>query len=876
MFATMNTRRRFAAALAGVTLAVAVARALGAVLEQDALSLRVAPENGAVELTDRKAGVTWRSQTARFGEVTLLVKGRPQRVPLGKCRVHPAREALQITFDPLTNGALLRVAARAVNERTLDISYEADAPLTIESIRLLDSLFATTGTGYVVVPVREGLLVPGNSGREFTQRFDTYAYEGCHMAMFGVVREEAAALVTWNDLYPNLEVRSVVEPSAPQVLTPSLLLRQTGRSFRIQLLGRSDYVGIAQAYRAVARERGWLGTWEEKLKQHPDAARYFGASNVKLWSVLTRRMNDESTREESLRVNWTFEEAAQVAEHLKRDLELDRVLFTLGGWIHRGYDNQHPDILPAAPECGGDAALADCARRVRELGYLFCLHDNYQDIYRDSPSWNERYIQKAADGSLTKGGQWAGGRAYITCAQMALELAQRPQNLRAVKKLTGANSYFIDTTYAAGLQECFDTEHPLTRHDDLRWKQALSDYARALFGTFGSECGREWALPHADFFEGLTAVGGKNYHSLDPARFGASVVPLFELVYRDTIALYGKYGYDPANAAEYVLHHVAIGRPLHYHSMPAHLYWQQNGADEWPVRASMGEFKQRSQRTFSLSYRWTVTGRMSNTLHALVHFTDAKGKILFQGDFAPTPPMTEWKSGEITQGPFTVSVPPELEGTFDVRVGLYDRATGSRATLLGRGDGEQRYVIGKLNVNGAHITCTPAATRVSTSDPALFTRADRGWARGMHRQDRFLKNTHEILSPLNEITSRVPMTKHEFLSPDRKVQRSVFGDNTAEVVVNMSSDEFRWNSQLGGEVVLPPLGFLVEASEFVAFHASRWNGRTYADPPLFTLRSTDGKPLAAAAAVRVFHGFGDEWIDFRGATHRVQRASVVK
>ena len=32
---------------------------------------------------------------------------------------------------------------------------------------------------------------------------------------------------------------------------------------------------------------------------------------------------------------------------------MDNVLFTMGGWIHRGYDNQHPDILPAAPECGG-------------------------------------------------------------------------------------------------------------------------------------------------------------------------------------------------------------------------------------------------------------------------------------------------------------------------------------------------------------------------------------------------------------------------------------------------------------------------------------------------------------------------------------------
>jgi hypothetical protein len=279
-------------------------------------------------------------------------------------------------------------------------------------------------------------------------------------------------------------------------------------------------------------------------------------------------------------VNWTFAEAAQVAEHLKRDLELDRILFILGGWIHRGYDNQHPDILPTAPECGGDEAFADFARRVRQQGYLLGLHDNYQDIYRDSPSWDEQWVMKQRDGTLAKGGHWAGGVAYLTCSKQALELARRPQNLPGVRRLSGPAAYFIDTTYAAGLQECFDAEHPLTRLDDLRWKQAISDYARNVFGLFGSECGREWAIPHADFFEGLTGVSGGWFHDARLTdKLGAVVVPLFEMVYRDTIAMYGKYGYDIRQASDYVLHHLSIGRPLHYHNVPHHLYWERPPAE---------------------------------------------------------------------------------------------------------------------------------------------------------------------------------------------------------------------------------------------------------------------------------------------------------
>ena len=468
-------------------------------------------------------------------------------------------------------------------------------------------------------------------------------------------------------------------------------------------------------------------------------------------------MSEDSTKEERVRVNWTFDEAAQVAEHLKNDLKLDKVLFIMGGWIHRGYDNQHPDILPSAPECGGDDAFADACRRIRALGYVLCLHDNYQDIYSDSPSWNERYVQKNADGSLVKGGHWAGGRAYITCSQMALELARRPQNLTAVKKLSHADSYFIDTTYAAGLQECFDKEHPLTRADDLKWKQAMSDYAREVFGSFGSECGREWAIPHADFFEGLTGVSGSWYHNKDlPKQLGATVVPLFELVYRDCIAAYGKYGYDPAQAARYVLHHIAIGRPLNYHIIPSRLYWKE-------------------------------TSRQKEKEPA-------------------------------------------------------------------------------------------AAASAKAVDLALFTRAERGWAEGLHVVDRFVKNTHEILSPLNEITARVPMTQHEFLTPDRKVQRSMFGSgsNATVVIVNASATESRHKSKFGGEVELPPDGFIIESPTFVAFHASSWNGLHYDAPVLFTLRTVNGEAFDHAKQLRIFHGFGDTRVRIGGSVERVEKEAVIQ
>ena len=861
-------------------------------IETAHLRFTLSPDTGCYELTDKQAGVTWRSNPfqARFGEALLEVLLEDGLVSLNRCQAEKAGTRLVATFMPLADnpGAKLRVQVRPLaGGRALECGYDADPALAVENIRLLDEALWTTDTeqGYVVVPVREGLLIPADSGLNFSHRFDTYAYEGCHMTMLGAVKNGAAALITWTDPYVAAEVRSAVTNIAGvdgrQALLVSLALRKSATSFQVRLLGRGDYTDIAKAYRAVARDQGWLVRWEEKLKGHPGRAKYFGASNYKLWSTLSRQMNEDSTQELSVKVHWTFDEAAQVAEHLKRDLQLDKVLFSLGGWIHRGYDNQHPDILPAARECGGDLAFSNACRRIRALGYVLSLHDNYQDIYRDAPSWNEDYINKNPDGSLIKGGHWAGGMAYITCSRKALELAQRPQNLAAVKRLSDADSYFIDTTYAAGLYECFDPHHPLSRADDMKSKQALSDYAREVFGSFGSECGREWAIPHADYFEGFTGVSGTYYHNKDlPRQLGATPVPLFEMVYRDCIQMYGKYGYDPAQAAEYVLHHISLGRPLNYHSVPPGLYWKKESRENTglALSPSVVEVRQTAPRQFSISYRWKVDATPADDWRVFVHFCDAAGQIKFQNDYAPPVPTSKWLVGEQRQGPFTVTVPEGLGGTFNVRLGLFQPAGGQRAQLASRQDSERTTPAGKLTVRDGRIEFDSAAPSLGpdTGNGAVFTRADGGWAEGLNLLDRFVKNTHEILSPLNELTSQMPMTRHRFLTPDHKVRCSVFGDGqtAVEVIVNIGSADYLHRTKSFGDVLLPPWGFVVESPTFAAFYATSWNGLRYDAPPLFTLRSLDGKPLNRSKRVRIFHGFGDARVKLGSQVGTVPRETV--
>lgn len=817
--------------------------------------------DGHLEIVDRAGGVTWKTapRAGRFGEVSLNDNGKKSTVGLEKPTVKAGAGGVDLVFAPAA-GCAVTVQIRATDD-TLAFSYSVTGNVQVERIRLLDSL-SLSGADYALIPARLGLLVPANSGLAFTQSFDTSAYEGCHMTMTGLVHDGAAALVTWADPYTSVELKN-----DKQTLAASLLLRKSANAFKIRFLGKGDWNTIAAAYRGqVSRV-----TLDQKIAANKERAKLIGASNFKLWSMLNRRMNDESTKEEAVNVNWTFAEAAQVARHLHDDLKMEKVLFTMGGWIHRGYDNQHPDVLPAAPECGGDAELAKCAREVMGLGYLFCLHDNFQDIYKDSPSWDEKWMQRNPDGSLAKGGKWAGGRAYVTCAKMAVELARRPQNLPAVKKLTDANSYFIDTTYAAGLQECFSKDHPLTRADDLREKINLSDYARQVFGVFGSECGREWAIPHSDFFEGITGVSGGYYHNANLiTSTGGIVVPLFELVYRDTMAMYGKYGYDIRSAAQYVLHHISIARPLNYHNVPAHLYWTKQAEERTVVKAAakVVDFKQTAPRQFSLAYQWNVSGKVELDWKVFVHFVAAK-KIAFQGDYEPRPATSQW-SGELKQGPFMVRVPQDAAGVYEAYVGMWRE--NARATLPGS-DRDHRVLLGRVKVTGEKIEFEPASAPAPSAegDLAMYVRADNGWAAGMHPYDRFLKNTHEVLSPLNEVTARLAMSRYEFVTPDKLVRRTTFGDGVGAVVVttNFSGQAYQMVSKQGGEVVLPPLGFLVESPTFTAFCATRWAGVDFETPALFTIRTT-------GAGIRVFHGFGGAKLRWGGKELQVEREVVLK
>jgi hypothetical protein len=577
-----------------------------------------------------------------------------------------------------------------------------------------------------------GIMLRADDSSPYSRKFRGYETgSGYSMAMFGAVQDGAALLLSWTDPYTNIAVDYVTEPTGQ--LTMGLEMRQSARAVRIQPLGKGGYVQVAKAYRKIARDRGHLVTLAEKAQRNPKIKKMFGAADFKPFAYMqlapNTRWNESDERRVSLR--FTFEECAQLAEHFHNELGIDKAMLILNGWINGGYDNKHPDVLPAAEAIGGNTGLVDCAQRTKALGWLFGLHDNYADMYRDAPSWDESYLMRRPDGTIRPGGVWAGGQCWLICSKKAIELASRPQNVPGVVRLCKPDIYFSDVIFATPLYECFAEDHPLTMVEDMAAKKKLCDYVRNTVGLFGSEEGREWGVPHADYFEGLMSHRTRWRKPDDKS----IILPLFELVFGDAILMYTHQSDRPRpDMPQYILGHILYAEmPVYYFG--DHRYYQDPVDDFQPRRVD-------------------------------------DDQLLYAG--------------------------------------------GGRYCLI----------------------------------------------------DQFIKNTYEILSPLNRVTALMPMTDHQFLDDARAVEWTRFGEDV-EIVVNFGKQEFDWRGTR-----LPENGFVVSSPSLVAFCALRHDGVDYSEPTLLVIWARDGANIDHSEEVRIYHGFGDTTVRFRGELKQVNKDTV--
>lgn len=299
----------------------------------------------------------------------------------------------------------------------------------------------------------------------------------------------------------------------------------------------ANYSGIARLYRKMQFATGNFKTIKERMKTRPwlkemalsipVRIQFHGSKNPHMVKDIVQTKENEPKVVSVMNFDQTVEFVKAI-----RDAGVDKLSICSAGWQSGGYDGRFPQLFPIPEELGGEAALKRMTKSIWDMGFPISCHTNSTDCYQVADIWSEDLVCKNPDGSLQKGGVWAGGRAHNLCTKRIWQLCL-PQQLKKVKELGFDGSHYIDVFTATYPHFCCDPNHPATRKDMAEIQLEIAKYCVGLFGGFSSECGYDHLAAQLDYCNYVSATMRSLQNNPNP--MVERVVPFWEIVYHGTI-----------------------------------------------------------------------------------------------------------------------------------------------------------------------------------------------------------------------------------------------------------------------------------------------------------------------------------------------------
>lgn len=308
----------------------------------------------------------------------------------------------------------------------------------------------------------------------------------------------------------------------------------------------AGYVDLAKWYRSVVRREGRFVSLEEKITANPEVEKLVGAviwkhdvyaqktlppGVEKAYSLYVPTL--KMAQEEGKVRNWSAYELFRTAH----DRGFDRVCVYSTGWNRYGFDSGYPTRLPPNPERGTEQELKEASEFARSLsdGFIYSVHDNYLDVYPNSPEFSKDDLFLTREGVSQEGGVWRGGRCYLQCTTRGIEYAKR--DLPQIAAIFGRGSIYLDVL-STRLRSCYNPKHPLSKRDDQRNRREIYRLAKKYFGSAAGEC-----LP-SDAVADIVDLGAfmPVYRQI-PFLSKTDFIPLWELIYHDSVLCYTSVGW---------------------------------------------------------------------------------------------------------------------------------------------------------------------------------------------------------------------------------------------------------------------------------------------------------------------------------------------
>ena len=394
---------------------------------------------------------------------------------------------------------------------------------------------------YSVLNILQGILLPNNWENEVRKlSFDGQLCSNtAYMPWFGQIRPEGGYIAIcqqpWDAAYQVDHPAGGPYTHVSIRWLPSLGRMDYRRVMRYSFSGSCDYNDLCKMYRQYALETGLLVTLREKAARSPLVDKLIGSAivhkGIKTHVCPGTLFYDEDHPEKNDHLV-SFEQRRQEILNY-REKGIKKLYLHLDGWGDPGYDNRHPDYLPACQAAGGWEGLKALSDTMEDCGSMLGLHDQYRDYYFDAPSFQREFACQAPDGSILDVARWAGGRQSYLCASQAPYYVKRNFEEVLAHGIHLEASYLDVFTCNEG-DECANPRHRMTRRECFQYREQCFQYLLSKGILPSSEEVTDWSMRSLVF----SHYGPYDFMLQKPGSPRKGVpVPLFNLVYHDCVIL---------------------------------------------------------------------------------------------------------------------------------------------------------------------------------------------------------------------------------------------------------------------------------------------------------------------------------------------------
>lgn len=410
-------------------------------------------------------------------------------------------------------------------ELLVEMAAQGEMPASIQ----FPHPFSSNSGDYLVVPMNEGISYPVDDPAISPIHLIAYGGHGICMAFYGVTdgeRGQMAIFETPDDAILRVERLAGKLVNVPQ-WEPQCGQFGYARKLRYVFFEKGGHVAMAKRYRAYAQQIGLFKTLEDKRKFNPNVDKLIGAVNVWCWDrnsvPLVRGMQAAGIK----RILWSNQ---QSPENIK-------AMNALG-------------VLTSRYDIYQDAMAATNFSRLAWIHPDWTSNAWPGDIIVDSRGrFLKGWAVETKDGGMVPCG--------VICDKQALPYAR--ERVPADQATHPYLCRFIDTTTAAPWNECFSTNHPMTRTESRMAKMELLRYmSEECRLVTGCETGHDASVLYLHYFEGMLSLGP--YRVPDAGRRMSEIwntvpdlvakfqlghqyrLPLWELVYHDCVVAQWYWG----------------------------------------------------------------------------------------------------------------------------------------------------------------------------------------------------------------------------------------------------------------------------------------------------------------------------------------------